>query len=148
QPLCTSEAPKEVVKRRVRKIVATRSIESLDAAANRASDRCASRNGKQLSEATGIGVRSTGGGADDRVSTSHKSRLSRLAVGSGHARNASLQIAFGTPNIILGATTMTITNEVLESYLNCKLKGCLKLAGESASKSDYETKINAARQAS
>ena len=30
---------------------------------------------------------------------------------------------------------MKITKEVLEGYLNCKLKGHLKLAGESGSKS-------------
>src|SRR4051794_20534990 len=41
-----------------------------------------------------------------------------------------------------------ITREVLESYLNCKYKGHLKLAGESGTKSDYEAMTAAARQAS
>ena len=31
-----------------------------------------------------------------------------------------------------------ITREILESYLNCKLKGHLKLKGEQGTKSDYE----------
>ena len=31
-----------------------------------------------------------------------------------------------------------IAREILESYLNCKLKGHLKLAGEQGTKSDYE----------
>src|SRR5947209_2674928 len=43
---------------------------------------------------------------------------------------------------------MKITREVLESYLNCKLKGHLKLAGESGTKSDYEAMTDAASRAS
>ena len=31
-----------------------------------------------------------------------------------------------------------ITSEVVESYLNCKVKGHLKLAGNQGIKSDYE----------
>src|SRR5260370_3303781 len=45
-------------------------------------------------------------------------------------------------------TVMTITNDVIESYLNCKVKGHLKLAGECGIKSDYEAMTTAARQAS
>jgi len=42
---------------------------------------------------------------------------------------------------------MNITNEVLEGYLNCKTKGHLKLAGESAHV-DYEAMTSAAKAAS
>lgn len=38
-----------------------------------------------------------------------------------------------------------ITGEIIESYLNCKYKGHLKLAGESGTQSDYETMTTAAR---
>jgi predicted RecB family nuclease len=41
-----------------------------------------------------------------------------------------------------------ITREIIESYLNCKYKGHLKLAGERGTQSDYETMTAAARQAS
>jgi predicted RecB family nuclease len=41
---------------------------------------------------------------------------------------------------------MKITHEILESYLNCKTKGHLKLAGESGTKSDYEAMTTAASQ--
>ena len=41
-----------------------------------------------------------------------------------------------------------ITRNVIESYLNCKYKGHLKLAGENGTPSDYETMTTAARQAS
>ena len=41
-----------------------------------------------------------------------------------------------------------ITRDILESYLNCKTKGCLKLSGESGTKSDYEAMTVAASQAS
>jgi predicted RecB family nuclease len=41
-----------------------------------------------------------------------------------------------------------ITRDVLESYLNCRYKGHLKLAGERGTPSDYETMTTAARQAS
>src|SRR5260370_17475875 len=41
-----------------------------------------------------------------------------------------------------------ITRDIIESYLNCKYKGHLKLAGESGIKSDYEAMTTAARQAS
>ena len=34
---------------------------------------------------------------------------------------------------------LPITREILESYLNCKLKGHLKLKGDRGTKSDYET---------
>jgi predicted RecB family nuclease len=40
---------------------------------------------------------------------------------------------------------MKITRDVLESYLNCKYKAHLKLKGEHATRSDYETLISAAR---
>jgi predicted RecB family nuclease len=43
---------------------------------------------------------------------------------------------------------MKITNEILEDYLNCKTKGHLKLAGESGTRSDYETMTTAASQVS
>ena len=46
------------------------------------------------------------------------------------------------------ATPMTITNDIIESHLNCKVKGHLKLAGECGIKSDYEAMTTAARQAS
>ena len=38
-----------------------------------------------------------------------------------------------------------ITGEVLEGYLNCKLKGYLRLKGERGTKSDYETLMTALR---
>ena len=38
-----------------------------------------------------------------------------------------------------------ITGEVLEGYLNCKLKGYLKLKGERGTRSDYETLMTALR---
>ncbi len=38
-----------------------------------------------------------------------------------------------------------ITKEVLEGYLNCKLKGYLKLKGERGTRSDYETLMTALR---
>jgi hypothetical protein len=41
-----------------------------------------------------------------------------------------------------------IIRDIIESYLNCKLKGHLKLAGESGTRSDYEAMTVAARQAS
>jgi hypothetical protein len=41
-----------------------------------------------------------------------------------------------------------ITRDIIESFLNCKLKGHLKLAGESGTKADYEAMTAAARQAS
>jgi predicted RecB family nuclease len=43
---------------------------------------------------------------------------------------------------------MKITNEALETYLECKTKGHLKLAGESGPRSDYEAMTTAASQAS
>jgi predicted RecB family nuclease len=46
------------------------------------------------------------------------------------------------------ATDMTITNDVVEGYLNCKVKGYLKIIGESGIKSDYDGMTIAARQAS
>ena len=41
-----------------------------------------------------------------------------------------------------------ISRHVIESYLNCKYKGHLKLVGESGTQSDYTTMTTAARQAS
>jgi predicted RecB family nuclease len=41
-----------------------------------------------------------------------------------------------------------ITRAIIESYLNCKYKGHLKLAGEGGTKSDYEVMTAAARAAS
>ena len=41
-----------------------------------------------------------------------------------------------------------ITRDIIESYLNCKYKGHLKLTGESGTPSDYEAMTTAARQAS
>jgi predicted RecB family nuclease len=41
-----------------------------------------------------------------------------------------------------------ITRDLIESYLNCKYKGHLKLAGESGTPSDYEMMTTAARQES
>ena len=38
-----------------------------------------------------------------------------------------------------------ITRDIIESYLNCKTKGHLKLAGETGTKSDYEAMTEAAR---
>jgi predicted RecB family nuclease len=43
---------------------------------------------------------------------------------------------------------MKITNEILEAYLNCKTKAHLKLAGETGTKSDYESMTTAAKEAS
>src|SRR5262245_5695447 len=43
---------------------------------------------------------------------------------------------------------MKITKEVLESHLNCKFKGHLKLTGEVGTRSDYEAMTTAARAAS
>jgi len=41
-----------------------------------------------------------------------------------------------------------ITGDIIESYLNCKYKGHLKLTGESGTQSDYEAMTTAARQTS
>jgi hypothetical protein len=41
-----------------------------------------------------------------------------------------------------------ITRDIVESYLNCKYKGHLKLAGDSGTRSDYEAMTAAAKQAS
>jgi hypothetical protein len=41
-----------------------------------------------------------------------------------------------------------ITRDIIESYLNCKYKGHLKLTGESGKQSDYETMTTATRAAS
>jgi predicted RecB family nuclease len=41
-----------------------------------------------------------------------------------------------------------ITRDIIESYLNCKYKGHLKLTGESGTKSDYETMTTTARASS
>lgn len=38
-----------------------------------------------------------------------------------------------------------ITLDIIESYLNCRYKGHLKLTGDSGTKSDYETMTSAAR---
>lgn len=38
--------------------------------------------------------------------------------------------------------SVKITRDVLESYLNCKFKGHLKLTGQQGTKSDYETMLN------
>lgn len=40
-----------------------------------------------------------------------------------------------------------ITKDVLESYLNCKYKGYLKLTGQQGTKSDYETLLTEMRAA-
>ena len=47
-----------------------------------------------------------------------------------------------------GNMATKITRDIIESYLNCKYKGHLKLAGESGTPSDYEVMTTAARQAS
>ena len=44
--------------------------------------------------------------------------------------------------------TNKITADIIESYLNCKYKGYLKLSGESGRKSDYETMTTVARASS
>jgi predicted RecB family nuclease len=41
-----------------------------------------------------------------------------------------------------------ITRDIIESFLNCKYKGHLKLAGQSGTPSDYEAMTSAARQVS
>src|ERR1700683_1808209 len=41
--------------------------------------------------------------------------------------------------------TTKITREVLESYLNCKYKGHLKLSGQEGTKTDYETMLTEMR---
>src|SRR5262245_19534235 len=47
-----------------------------------------------------------------------------------------------------GNMATTITRDIIESYLNCKYKGHLQLAGESGTPADYETMTTAVRQAS
>ena len=47
-----------------------------------------------------------------------------------------------------GIMATKITRDIIESYLNCKYKGHLKLAGESGTRSDYEAMTTAARAAS
>jgi predicted RecB family nuclease len=47
-----------------------------------------------------------------------------------------------------GNMATKITRDIIESYLNCKYKGHLKLAGESGTPSDYEAMTTAARQVS
>jgi predicted RecB family nuclease len=47
-----------------------------------------------------------------------------------------------------GSMEAKITRDIIESFLNCKFKGHLKLAGESGTRSDYEAMTAAARQAS
>src|SRR5216684_2374574 len=41
--------------------------------------------------------------------------------------------------------TTKITRDILESYLNCKYKGHLKLTGQQGTKSDYETLLTEMR---
>src|SRR4051794_20625079 len=41
-----------------------------------------------------------------------------------------------------------ITRDIIESYLNCKYKGHLKLTGENGTQSDYETMTTAVRMSS
>src|SRR5690349_2958674 len=41
--------------------------------------------------------------------------------------------------------TVKITRDVLESYLNCKYKGHLKLTGQQETKCDYETLLTESR---
>src|SRR3954452_23445752 len=38
-----------------------------------------------------------------------------------------------------------ITRDIIESYLNCKYKGHLKLAGQQGARADYETLLSEAR---
>jgi predicted RecB family nuclease len=47
-----------------------------------------------------------------------------------------------------GIMAAKITRVIIESYLNCKYKGHLKLTGESGTQSDYETMTNAAKASS
>src|SRR4051794_18605546 len=51
-----------------------------------------------------------------------------------------------TPNLGGGLMTRKITRDILESYLNCKYKAHLKLAGQQGNKSDYEGLLVASRQ--
>ena len=56
------------------------------------------------------------------------------------------EVAPSAPEGCMMATK--ITRAIIESYLNCKYKGHLKLAGEGGTKSDYEVMTAAARAAS
>src|SRR5262249_30276924 len=47
-----------------------------------------------------------------------------------------------------GIMATKITQDIIESYLNCKYKGHLKLTGESGAISDYEAMTTAARASS
>src|SRR3954453_7607499 len=47
-----------------------------------------------------------------------------------------------------GSMATKITRNIIESFLNCKYKGHLKLAGESGTPSDYETMTTAVRTSS
>src|SRR5262249_31407363 len=51
------------------------------------------------------------------------------------------------PRVIPGGRVMAtkITSDVLESYLHCKFKGYLKLAGQGGTKGDYEEMLSALR---
>src|SRR3954453_9141806 len=82
-------------------------------------------------------------------------RIPRLVCSSGGGEMEALYakiIRRNTPiptemGLIVGGYAMTtkITRDVLESYLRCKYKGHLKLAGEQGSKSDYEMLQEASR---
>src|SRR5262245_35238355 len=67
-------------------------------------------------------------------------RLSRLINRRG------TEVAQHRPRGDIMATK--ITREIIESYLNCKYKGHLKLAGECGTQSDYEMLTTAARSSS
>src|SRR5262245_65689793 len=53
------------------------------------------------------------------------------------------------PRVIAGGRSMAtkITSDVLESYLHCKFKGHLKLAGRQDTKCDFETMLMELRAA-
>src|SRR3954447_25549611 len=73
-----------------------------------------------------------------------EARSSRPSVSFTVVARRSRQIA---PE---GGSSMAtkITRDIIESYLNCKYKGHLKLTGESGTISDYEAMTSAARGSS
>jgi hypothetical protein len=57
-------------------------------------------------------------------------------------------VARRSHRVALEAVNMAtkITRDIIESYLNCKYKGHLKLGGESGTRSDYEAMSAAVTQ--
>src|SRR5882724_2112618 len=71
-------------------------------------------------------------------------RSGQHELGAGLAsRTIADEVSRTTPGS--GIMAAKITRDVLESYLNCKYKGYLKLTGQQGTKHDYETLLTETR---